>query len=75
MTLVGSRHSEAPAILRLASTNWQSAQVWPLFRNAKRMAFKMTLVRMTIARPMKARVRVFLPFWILPGSPEENIYI
>lgn len=40
---------------------------------AMRMAFRMTFDSMTMARPIKARIRVFLPFWTLPGSPEEKM--
>ena len=38
-----------------------------------RMVFKMTLAQMTMTRPMRARVRVFLPLATLPESPFASI--
>ena len=40
---------------------------------AMRMEFMITVASITMARPIKAWVRVFLPAATLPGSPPENI--
>lgn len=40
---------------------------------ATRMAPMMILADMTMARPIKARARVFLPVATLPESPPEKI--
>ena len=54
----------------------QSLAKEPLLpRKAMRMLFNMTLERVTMARPMKARVKVFLPAATLVVSPAEKIYM
>lgn len=45
-----------------------------LVLRAIRIVFSMTLASITIARPIKAWVRVFLPAASLPGSPAASIY-
>ena len=69
MTLLGSIHWISAPVL-------ESRQSWKVVlfeRKAKRMAFKITLDRVTIVRPIEARRMVFLPFWTLVGSPEEKM--
>lgn len=41
---------------------------------AMRIVLSMTLDKRTMARPMKAWTRVFLPVASLPGSPAASIY-
>ena len=63
--VVGLTHSEVTQF---------SANTPVLPKRIKRMVDMTMLARSTMARPIKACVRAFLPVAVLPGSPRESMY-